>query len=59
MNNSEKIYTYGAGQKIEYKKNLDQIVVRVLPDKLDDSAIIKSEQISTASTRVTTSSGEL
>jgi hypothetical protein len=59
MTKSEKTYTYRAGQKIELKKSRDQMVVRALPDKLDDPAIIKSEQVSPASTRITTSLDEL
>ena len=59
MNKTEKIYTYRAGQKIELQKNNGQMVVRALPDQLDDPAIIKSEQVSSASTRITTNLDEL
>ncbi|MBE9571473.1 MAG: proprotein convertase P-domain-containing protein [Proteobacteria bacterium] len=59
MSGTEKTYTYRAGQKIVLKKSPDQMVVRALPDKLDDPAIIKSEQVSSASMRITTSLGEL
>lgn len=50
MNESNKTYTYRCGQKIELEKSPDQMVVRILPDDLDDKAIIKSEQVSSAST---------
>ena len=59
MNDSNKIYTYRCGEKIELEKSPDQMVVRMLPDELVDKAIIKSEQVSSASTRVTTSPEEL
>ncbi len=59
MTKSEKTYTYRSGQKIELQKSRDQMVIRAFPDELDDPAIIKSEQVSPSSTRITTSSGEL
>ena len=54
MSKSNNIYTYRGGEKIELKKSPNQMVVRILPDDLDDEAIIKSEQVSSASTRLTT-----
>ncbi|MEA1976394.1 MAG: proprotein convertase P-domain-containing protein [Chloroflexota bacterium] len=59
MSGSKKTYTYRAGQKIELDKSPDQMVVRTLPDRLDDVAVIKSEQVSSTSTRITTSEAEL
>ena len=38
MSKKEKTYTYRYGQKIELEKSPDQIVVRILPDDLDDEA---------------------
>jgi len=59
MSGSEKTYTYRGWQKVELDKSPDQMIIRALPDKLDDSSIIKSEQVSSASTRITTSEAEL
>lgn len=59
MSGSEKTYTYRAGQKVEFKNGPNQMVVRTLPDRLDDSTITKSEQVSSASTRITTDMAEL
>lgn len=59
MNESEKTYTYRGGQKVELEKSHDQMVVRALPENLDDSAIVESEQVSSASTRIKTSEAEL
>jgi len=59
MSNGEKTYTYRGGQKIELEKSPDQIVVRILPENLDDSAIVGSEQVSSASTRIKTSEADL
>lgn len=53
MSGSDKTYTYRGGQKIDLEKSPDQMVVRALPDHLDDAAIIESEQVSSASTRIT------
>lgn len=59
MNDTEKAYTYRCGQKVELKKSPDQMVVRVLPDTLVDSAIVATEQVSSASTRINTSQDQL
>jgi subtilisin-like proprotein convertase family protein/subtilisin family serine protease len=59
MSETEKTYTYRGGEKVELKKSPDQIVVRILPENLDDSAIVASEQVSSASTRIKTSVAEL
>ncbi|MCK4791234.1 MAG: hypothetical protein KAV87_46305 [Desulfobacteraceae bacterium] len=53
MSGSTKTYTYRGGQKIELEKSPDQMVVRTLPNDLDDAAIIESEEVSSASTRIT------
>ncbi|MBE9549527.1 MAG: proprotein convertase P-domain-containing protein [Proteobacteria bacterium] len=59
MSESNKTYTYRCGEKVELKKSLDQMVVRALPENLDDSAIVSSEQVSSASTRINVSDAEL
>lgn len=59
MSESKKTYTYRAGQKIELEKSPDQMVVRSLADRLDDAAVIRSEQVSSASTRITTREADL
>ena len=59
MNEANKTYTYRGGQKVELDKSSDQMIVRKLPDSLDDSAIVASEQVSSASTRIKTSDVEL
>ena len=42
MIDSNKTYTYKGGQKVDLKKSPDQMMVRVLPNNLDDEAIIKT-----------------
>lgn len=59
MTTSQKVYTYRCGKKIELHKSADKMVVRALPDGLTDKAIVDAKQVSSASTRVTTSSTEL
>ncbi len=59
MSGTNKTYTYRCGQKIELQKSPDQMVVRSLPDSLDGSSIVASEQVSSASTRIKTSAAEL
>lgn len=59
MAKSRKVYTYRCGKKINLEKSPDQMVVRALPEDLDDAAIIKSEQVSSASSRLTTNPDEL
>ncbi len=59
MNTSNKTYTYRGGQKVALEKSPDQMVVRTLPESLVDAAIITSEQVSSASTRIKTSEAEL
>jgi hypothetical protein len=59
MSETEKNYTYRCGQKVELAKSFDQMVVRALPNSLDDSAIVASEQVSSASIRIKTSDADL
>ena len=59
MRQSNKTYTYRNGKKIELEKNLEQMVVRALPNAVSDEVITEKEQVSSASTRVTTSANEL
>ncbi len=54
-----KTYTYRGGQKVELKKSPDQMVIRSLPESLDDAAILEAEQVSSASTRITVSAADL
>ena len=59
MSESNKTYTYRAGKKIELEKSSDQIVVRALPEQVDDAAVVSSEQVSSASTRINVSNENL
>ena len=59
MANSKETYTYPAGKKVTLGKSDDQIVVRALPDRLDDVAITHSEQVLSVSTRLTTDAADL
>ena len=59
MQNEEKTYTYRCGQKVDLEKSPDQMVVRALPDQLTDVAIVNAEQVSSASTRITTRASDL
>lgn len=59
MSNGEKTYSYRGGKKIELEKSSDQMVVRMLPEALTDPSVISSEQVSSASTRITTDEAEL
>lgn len=54
MTGKAKAYTYRCGQKVELNKSPDQMVIRALPDELTDAAIVNAEQVSSASTRITT-----
>ncbi len=53
MSQTGKTYTYRGGRKVGLRKNPDLMVVRALPDQMDDAAIIELEQVSYASTRIT------
>ncbi len=46
--NIYKMYNYRGGQKVELEKSLDQMVVRVLSEKLDDSARVGQDEIEQA-----------
>jgi subtilisin-like proprotein convertase family protein/subtilisin family serine protease len=59
MEKKETTYTYRSGKKVELEKSADQMVVRVLPDRLDDAAIVHKQQVSSHSTVVTTASTDL
>ena len=59
MNDTTKTYTYRCGHKIDLEKSPDQMVVRALPENLDDADIITSEQVSSASTKIKTTEAEL
>ena len=52
-------YTYRCGEKVELDKSADEIVIRSLPEHLDDSAIVAAEQVSSASTRLRSSTDDL
>jgi len=59
MPKSKKTYTYRGGEKIELEKSSKQIVARALPDQLTDLASTNMQQVSSASTRITTTESEL
>lgn len=52
-------YTYRCGEKVVLEKNPNQFVVRALPKQLKDLGWSEVEQVSSASTRVTTTSRNL
>jgi hypothetical protein len=58
MSQSET-YTYRAGQKLPLEKRPDQFVVRALPGDLTTIGIVNAEQVSSASSRVTTRAADL
>lgn len=59
MSNSQEVYSYRGGQKINLVKRPDQFIVRSLPDRLKDIGITDAEQVSSSSSRVTTRSLDL
>ncbi len=59
MSNSQQTYTYRAGHKVVLEKRPDQFVVRALPDRLRDIGVPDAEQVSSASSRVTTRAADL
>jgi len=59
MKNQSKTYTYRCGEKIELDKSPDEIVVRSLPNDLDDVAIVTKQKVSSASTKIKVSSTDL
>ena len=52
MSDANKTYTYRCGEKVELEKSEDKIVVRALAEQVDDAAILSSERVSSASTRL-------
>ena len=52
MSASPEVYTYRGGEKISLTKLPDQFIVRALPDQLEQIGILRSEQLSSASSRV-------
>ena len=52
-------YTYRAGKKVLLTKSSDQFVVRALPENLKNIGISDADQVSSASSRVTTRSVDL
>ncbi|MGA6925092.1 MAG: S8 family serine peptidase [Desulfosarcina sp.] len=59
MNPSEKTYTYRSGQRVALIKSRDQMVVRAMPNRLDDAEILDRRQVSAGSTLVTTTEPQL
>ena len=59
MPNTEQTYTYRSGKKIPLEKRPDQFVVRALPQELERLGIEDAEQVSSASSRVTTRAMDL
>lgn len=59
MPDNQDVYTYRAGQKRTLRKRPDELVVRALPDKLKEIGIADAEQVSSASSRVTTRAADL
>jgi len=59
MNDLTETYTYRCGEKIILRKKLDQFVVRALPNTLKSLGLSEMEQVSSASTRITISPGDL
>jgi subtilisin family serine protease len=59
MPDPQQTYTYRAGQRIVLEKRPDQFVVRALPDELTAFGIMDAEQVSSASSRVTTRATDL
>ncbi|HEY9633090.1 MAG TPA: proprotein convertase P-domain-containing protein [Coleofasciculaceae cyanobacterium] len=59
MSNLQEEYSYRAGQKINLVKRPDQFIVRSLPNRLKEIGIPDAEQVSSASSRVTTRTVDL
>ena len=55
----DAIYTYRCGEKVMLEKSPDQFVVRRLPKDLEAAGLHNTEQMSSASSRVTCPPGEL
>jgi len=50
---TSECYTYRSGEKVALTKQPNQLVIRVLPEGVKDMSVIETEQVSSASTRVT------
>jgi hypothetical protein len=59
MSDSSLVYTYRAGRKVALEKEPDRFVVRALPGRLRELGLLDAEQVSSGSSRVTTSASEL
>ena len=59
MNSNTETYTYRCGKKVKLEKNPYQFVVRALPNQIQGFGTTDLEQVSSTSTRVTTSSNNL
>lgn len=59
MTQSQETYTYRAGRKMMLQKRPDQFVVRALPEDLKAIGIPDAEQVSSASSRVSTRAADL
>ena len=44
---NNKTYTYRCGEKVELEKSTDEIVVRALPQYIDDAAVVSSARAGT------------
>lgn len=56
---TSECYTYRSGKKVALTKQPNQLVIRVLPEEVKDMPVIETEQVSSASTRVTCPIDEL
>ncbi len=59
MSDVKRTYTYRTVKRIELEKSSDNIVVRTLPEHIDDAAVVSSEQGSSASTQINISNENL
>ena len=59
MSESSLTYTYRNGEKVLLEKQPDEFVVRALPETLKSLGIEDAEQVSSASSRVTTRTADL
>lgn len=59
MSNTNSVYSYRAGQKINLMKRPDQFIVRALPNRLEAIGITDASQVSSSSSRVTTRAVDL
>lgn len=59
MAKKDQLYTYRNGKKLKLQKRSDQFVVRRLPDALGAAGLLDTQQMSSASARVTCKPEEL